>query len=164
MFSTFSNRHAVGLHIKFNSIFCTRIYSSGTAVYYQLYFSFLSISNCRFLSWGSSIPFWWIFFSNASNMIDMSSQIIIDCCYLCFSELLEIKGNPRVRFARLFVSACLPIMRTQTPENTARRKRGLQWTLCFKTLRFLEWTPGNGGFRKRARKMCHINLAPACVT
>ena len=24
-------------------------------------------------------------------MIDMSSQIIIDCCYLCFSELLEIK-------------------------------------------------------------------------
>ena len=53
-------------------------------------------------------------------MIDMSSQIIIDCCYLCFSELLEIKENPRVRFARLFVSACLPIMRTQTPENSGR--------------------------------------------
>ena len=94
-------------------------------------------------------------------MIDMSSQIIPNCCYLCFSELLKIKGNPRVRFARLFVSPCLPIMRTQTPKNTARRKRGLQWTLCFKTLRFLEWTSENGGFRKRARKMCHIKTVPS---
>ena len=75
-------------------------------------------------------------------MIDMSSQIIPNCCYLCFSELLKIKGNPRVRFARLFVSPCLPIMRTQTPKNTARRKRGLLWTLRFKTLHFLVWTTG----------------------
>ena len=50
-------------------------------------------------------------------MIDMSSQIIPNCCYLCFSELLKIKGNPRVRFARLFVSPCLPIMRTQRPKT-----------------------------------------------
>ena len=40
-------------------------------------------------------------------MIDMSSQIISNCCYLCFSELLKIKGNPRVRFVCLYHRVCL---------------------------------------------------------
>ena len=42
---SFLNCHAGSLHIRFNSIFCTRIYSLGTTVYYHLYFTFLSISN-----------------------------------------------------------------------------------------------------------------------
>ena len=40
-------------------------------------------------------------------MIDMSSQIISNCCYLCFSELLKIKGNPQVRFVCLYHRVCL---------------------------------------------------------
>ena len=49
LFPTFSNRHAVNLLLRFNSIFCTRIYSSSTIVFYHLYLTFLSISNCRFM-------------------------------------------------------------------------------------------------------------------
>ena len=85
LFPTFSNRHAVNLLLRFNSIFCTRIYSSATIVFYHLYLTFLSISNCRFMPCVVPIPLLWISYSNATNMIDMSSQIIPNC-YLCFEN------------------------------------------------------------------------------
>ena len=59
-------------------------------------------------------------------MIEMSSQIIPNCCYLCFSELLKNKRKSSYQiWLFVYITVYLPIIHTKTPENTARRKRGL---------------------------------------